>query len=90
MSKNLEGQSCETANKNQQLEVIKIVEYNGNQAVNARDLHEFLGSQREFATWIKDRIQKYGFVENQDFEVFDNFVKNLNGGCRTFLFRGNV
>ena len=37
------------------------------QAVNARDLHEFLESKQDFSTWIKNRIEKYGFVENQDF-----------------------
>jgi len=23
---------------------------------------------------------EYGFIENQDFEVFDKFIKNPNGG----------
>ena len=61
-------------------EIIKITEENGRRAVNARDLHQFLGSNRQFADWIKNRIEKYGFVENQDFEVFHNSVKNSNGG----------
>lgn len=61
-------------------ELIPIQEYNGKKAVSARLLHEFLESKREFATWIKDRIRKYGFIENQDYEVFDNFVNNPNGG----------
>ena len=39
------------------------------QTVNARDLHAFLGSKRQFADWINERIQKYGFVENQDFVI---------------------
>ena len=39
------------------------------QTVNARDLHAFLGSKRQFADWISERIQKYGFVENQDFLI---------------------
>ena len=37
------------------------------QTVNARDLHAFLGVGKVFAAWIQDRIQQYGFVENQDF-----------------------
>lgn len=61
-------------------EIIKITEHNGQRAVNARELHTFLENKREFATWIKQRIEQYGFIENQDYEVFDNFVKNLNGG----------
>jgi len=39
----------------------------GNQAVNARDLHSFLGVGRDFSTWIKSRIEKYEFVENKDY-----------------------
>ena len=36
---------------------------------NARELHGFLQSGQEFANWIKDRIEKYGFIENQDFLI---------------------
>ena len=35
--------------------------------VNARDIHEYVGSKREFSTWIKKRIGIYGFEENIDF-----------------------
>lgn len=56
-------------------EVIKIEEYDGKQAVNARELHQKLGNKRKFADWIKQRIEQYGFVENQDFSSFHNIVK---------------
>lgn len=39
-------------------------------AVNARDLHTFLGNRDRFTCWIKDRIDQFGFVENQDFSTF--------------------
>lgn len=61
-------------------ELIKISEYNGKRAVNARELHQFLESKQDFSNWIKNRIEKYGFVENQDFEVFDKFIGNPQGG----------
>ena len=61
-------------------ELIKITEQNGKKAVSARELHTFLESKQEFASWIKNRIEKYGFIENQDYEVFDNFIKNPSGG----------
>jgi len=61
-------------------ELIPISEQNGKKAVSARHLHAFLESKQQFADWIKDRIQKYDFVENQDFEVFHNFMKNPSGG----------
>ena len=61
-------------------EVIKIEDHNGKRSVNARELHDFLESKQEFADWIKNRIRQYGFVENQDFEVFDDFARNPQGG----------
>ena len=39
------------------------------QTVNARELHEFLGSKQKFTDWIKDRINKYGFVKGEDFVI---------------------
>ena len=61
-------------------QLIPISENNGKRAVNARDLHQFLESKQEFANWIKNRIEKYGLVENEDYVVFDNLVKNSKGG----------
>lgn len=61
-------------------EIIKITEHNGKRAVNARELHKFLESKYQFANWIQERITKYGFVENQDYEVFKENLKNSNGG----------
>lgn len=49
-------------------------------AVNARDLHEFLQVGKDFSTWMKDRISSYGFTETQDFEVFTNSGGNQSGG----------
>ena len=39
------------------------------QTVNARDLHAFLEVGKDFSNWVKDRIDQYGFVENQDFVI---------------------
>ena len=45
----------------------------GNPVVSARDLHAFLGIGKVFATWFKDRIDKWGFEENVDFApIFHN------------------
>lgn len=60
-------------------ELIPIINENGKRAVDARMLHDFLGSKREFATWIKDRIDKCDLVEKQDFISFDKIVKRENG-----------
>ena len=48
-------------------ELIRIAEKDGTQLVNARDLHEALQAQRDFSNWVKDRIEKYGFIEGEDF-----------------------
>ncbi len=37
------------------------------QAVNARELHEFLEVGKDFTNWIKNRIEQYNFIENQDY-----------------------
>ena len=53
---------------------------NGNavETVNARELHEFLESKRQFADWIKNRISEYDFIENQDFVRFHKKMKANN------------
>ena len=45
--------------------------------VDARVLHAFLEVQSQFRDWIRNRIDRYGFVENQDFATV---AKNLAGG----------
>ena len=37
--------------------------------INARELHDILGSRRDFTNWVKDRIHKYKFIEKEDFIV---------------------
>lgn len=49
------------------MDLIKIEQRDGRETVNARDLHIFLEVQSKFADWIKNRIEKYEFLENIDF-----------------------
>lgn len=44
--------------------------------VDGRTLHDILGVRRDFSTWIKGRISKYGFIQGQDFEVFAKTGEN--------------
>lgn len=61
--------------------LIKITETNGQRAVNARDLHRFLGVGRDFSNWIKGRITEYDFIEGQDFEILlANFGEQKGSG----------
>lgn len=39
-------------------------------AVDARKLHGALAVGKDFSTWIKDRIDRYNFQENEDFIIF--------------------
>lgn len=39
----------------------------GNRAVDARELHSQLLVGKDFSTWIKQRIDRYGFIEGEDF-----------------------
>ena len=58
---------------------IKVIQkdFNGEKKrfVNARELHKWLGVGKFFANWIKDRIEKYDFVENLDY-----FITIANSG----------
>ena len=62
-------------------ELIKITEYNGNQAVSARDLHKFLEITERFSSWF-ERMLQYGFIENQDFTSAKSFTLVNNGAQR--------
>lgn len=61
-------------------ELIKITEHNGQRAVSARELYQVLESKRGFSHWIQDRIEKYGFIENIDYQVMGEFAQNPEGG----------
>ena len=50
----------------------------GGHVVDGRELHEFLEVGRDFTNWIKDRIQKYGFIEGEDFTPI--LAKTPTGG----------
>ena len=49
---------------------LQTIDGNTVETVSARELHAFLQNRDHFATWIRDRIAQYDFVENQDFVTF--------------------
>lgn len=60
----------------------------GTQVVNARDLWEFLEVGRHFNSWIKGRIEKYDFIESEDFTIVSLISQNgvfKKGGDRKSL-----
>ena len=52
------------------------------QTVNARDLHAFLEVGKDFSTWIKGRIEQYGFVEHHDFVTAQNLRSPVLGSTK--------
>lgn len=58
------------------------------QLINARELHEHLQVGKMFAHWIRDRIEQYGFTENEDFLRLPNLASGKNQGFTAF-FGGN-
>lgn len=39
------------------------------QLCNARELHQFLESKRQYANWIAERITDYGFIQDEDYII---------------------
>ena len=50
------------------------------QTVDGRELHAFLENGDRFTTWISDRIEQFGFVENIDFVSFLENPEKPSGG----------
>lgn len=48
-------------------DLVPIENRGGVETVNARDLHQALGSKQHFSDWVKNRIEKYGFQSGVDF-----------------------
>jgi len=53
-------------------DLIAIKERDGRETVDARELHAALEVARDFSTWIKDRIEKYGFIAGKDYEAYED------------------
>lgn len=51
-------------------------------AVNARDLHSFLGVGTVFSDWIKYRIEQYGFQDDEDYVVAEVVLAHNYGTQR--------
>lgn len=58
------------------MQLIRIEEREGKKLVSGRELHEFLEVGRDFTTWIKARIEKYDFIENEDFTITSSVPQN--------------
>lgn len=65
----------------------QTIDGNAVETVSARELHEFLESKQDFSTWIKNRIEKYEFVENADY-LLHKFMEQTPSGAIGAYFYG--
>ncbi|GAB1664102.1 antA/AntB antirepressor family protein [Mannheimia haemolytica] len=55
-------------------DILQITTINDFKGINARNLHQALKVGRDFSTWIKSRLEKVGFIEEQDFIIVQNYA----------------
>ena len=69
-------------NSNANLIPTFLGEINGEQQplVDARKLHEFLEVGKDYTTWIKQRIEEYGFIEGLEYSPILGKTSRLFGG----------
>ena len=65
------------------MELIRLIENDGQKAVSMRELHEFLEVQTHFKDWSK-RMLEYGFVENRDFQAIAQKRATAQGNQTTY------
>ncbi|NOR70978.1 MAG: hypothetical protein GQ532_14995, partial [Methylomarinum sp.] len=65
----------------------QTADFNGEtvRSVNARALHQFLEVGKDFATWIKDRINTYQFTRDIDFTPLPNSGERMDKGVQGFI-----
>ena len=65
----------------------QTIDGNAVETVNARELHGFLGVSSKFADWIKNRIEQYDFVENQDYvKLAENKASQKNEAEKSMTY----
>ena len=60
---------------------LQTIDDNTVETVSARELHSFLESRQDFSTWIKNRIERYDFVENADY-LLHKFMEQTPSGAK--------
>ncbi len=51
--------------------------------VDGREVHRFLEVGKDYTTWMKDRIKKYGFIEGVDFVKVDDLSSPKSGSAKS-------
>jgi anti-repressor protein len=67
-------------------ELFKAFEHAGKKVYSAREVHEFLGVKTRFNDWIANRINDYGFVENEDYVKVTKILVTSGGKQEGFEY----
>ena len=59
-------------------------------SVNARELHTFIQSKRQYTDWIKNRIKKYDFQENKDYIIIETKKAGNNATLKEYYITLNM
>jgi anti-repressor protein len=70
-------------------QLIKITEQNGNKAVSARELHQFLESKERFSKWF-ERMKSYGFENQIDYTPYQKVHPNNNQEVTDYVLSMNA
>jgi len=60
-------------------EILPVLQDENSSTVNARDLHNQLGVGKDFSTWIKEKIENYGFEDKIDYSIETPKTGNQKG-----------
>jgi anti-repressor protein len=52
------------------IDALAVITNEAREGVDARQLHAALGIGRDFSTWIRENIDRFGFTEGQDYSPF--------------------
>lgn len=69
------------------MNLINISQTENGFKVDGRELHEFLEVGSRFNDWIRNRVEKYGFIEGEDFRAI---TKNLVSGGQQFDYELSI
>lgn len=54
-------------------------------AVNSRDIHKFVESKRQYADWIKIRLDEIGAIDGVDYVLVSQKNETNNGSTKTYI-----
>jgi anti-repressor protein len=67
--------------------LINSQEINGAEVntVNARDIYTYIESKQDFSTWIKNRLDNLGAIENEDYICFHKKMEANNATLKEYV-----